>query len=783
MAVEDFYPTHRAPASGLPVWGAPGSVRKLVAEIPAGTELQVLEREGEWTSVRWSGGGSGWVATRDLGAPLAQPLPLALPTPPSPPPPPPGVARPARAGGSRVRKRWFIAIAAIAAVAVVAAACFVYFTRRSQPAGVASHITQASLLADAYAGGRIDRPTWLRYRAYSMFGNDSLPAEYRSGDRDTDDAALTAELEIGLPLPSDVRAELMAYVGRPANRGSVFYGRGPVQTRAGANNSPVLDATAVCGADNWTSRNSQHHAFKVWTRCSGTYEERLDRVIDVLDGLWPPMTQLMGAPIPDLDAAGVDPASYGGDGYIDLYLLPRDTEVTSGGRTSKLSGLAEAVTISTAPRQGTTSSAYMLFDEGHVNNVGFPSTLAHEFFHALEFAHNYTAQFETVRFHLEENWFGEASSVWAQSHFVPSSAPADAYFRGLGFLARTMPIDAHGPSGSGEFYHLYEDFLWLYFMEQEAGPGAIAAAWQSSTMHTATDGKQATAAFDEVFPFSKHFGEFVLRNLDDPALKAALGRSYQDLDLKFPKVDQSSSGQSVPVRSGSLFIKKQKDEDPHAINSAVTLDHLTGRYYEVTFDADLDHVTWDVTAPQANEHLQADLIIFPLSANPTPRRMPLPLGTTQLCDVKGIERAILVVSNADVSGSSGMSVAAKGTTQKCAPQIQVTSVTPNTVPESQSSMLVIKGSGFANPDLSLRFKIYPTGKEDDPVECPCDIPPEPIVDIVSDTEIHYTAHFSSEATPGVYDVRLRANATVSSGLTFAPFFAYCKGCLTLTAPP
>src|SRR5207302_8925765 len=101
------------------------------------------------------------------------------------------------------------------------------------------------------------------------------------------------------------------------------------------------------------------------------------------------------------------------------------------------------------------------------------------------------------------------------------------------------------------------------------------------------------------------------RNLDDPELGAALGRTYQQMDPKFPTVSQSDRT-PLPPRSGSIFVKSAATEDEPPAQLSVSIDHLSARYYDVTFESDVDQVTWDVSGIQPNDHIHADLVLLPL---------------------------------------------------------------------------------------------------------------------------------------------------------------------------
>ena len=84
--------------------------------------------------------------------------------------------------------------------------------------------TSQQLIADALRDGRIDRPTALRYRAYALFGDDRLPAEFDGDGTTGEDTLLFLEiLRRWGELSAEVQADLQAFLARPTDPQSIFY--------------------------------------------------------------------------------------------------------------------------------------------------------------------------------------------------------------------------------------------------------------------------------------------------------------------------------------------------------------------------------------------------------------------------------------------------------------------------------------------------------------------------------------------------------------------------------
>ncbi|MEU1313092.1 SH3 domain-containing protein [Streptomyces cinnamoneus] len=63
----EFVASHTVPAWGVRLWGLPDPEQRPVAELPAGTEVRVIERRPDgWVRVEASGGPSGWTDGRRL---------------------------------------------------------------------------------------------------------------------------------------------------------------------------------------------------------------------------------------------------------------------------------------------------------------------------------------------------------------------------------------------------------------------------------------------------------------------------------------------------------------------------------------------------------------------------------------------------------------------------------------------------------------------------------------------------------------------------------------------
>jgi hypothetical protein len=73
LAYSGWVPCHKVPESGMPAWGTPQSLGPVVAMLPSGLPVQLVEMRGAWAHVVCSNGWAGWVDGRLLIRVLQQP--------------------------------------------------------------------------------------------------------------------------------------------------------------------------------------------------------------------------------------------------------------------------------------------------------------------------------------------------------------------------------------------------------------------------------------------------------------------------------------------------------------------------------------------------------------------------------------------------------------------------------------------------------------------------------------------------------------------------------------
>ena len=428
-------------------------------------------------------------------------------------------------------------------------------------------------IRSAVANGTLDPVTGLLYRAYAEFGDPSLPDEYRGSSLGVSDRTLFAEIEALLETSSaDIRALFEPFIVRPADPVSWFNQRESsarfhnLSTAAtGAtvtDTSPLPPATCAELAARgeppwgWISVRSTRYPFRVWMQCEendtvGIVEVLIGRTGRLLEKLWPAMTAATAMGEPILDRAADEPIDRKdgkGDEAIDFYIV--DSNIWREGESRSADGVAGKAVRSRVigtGGAGLRSSGFVLLPRTVVESANRLHTSAiHEFFHVLQFAHNYSLS-------GSEWWYVEASARWAEAHFDRVLAPWGewtngkiCYPEGTYCPQRAAYSEVYGPLFVEGYLRrpptisltdvrddlAIQTFIWPYFMEQWTQSGSTPMRVWSAVEGLST-ADAATQKVDEMLPFKEHFREFARRGLNielDPGDALPQAKRFVALD-------------------------------------------------------------------------------------------------------------------------------------------------------------------------------------------------------------------------------------------------------------
>jgi hypothetical protein len=357
----------------------------------------------------------------------------------------------------------------------------------------------------------------------------------------------------------------------------------------------------------------------------------------------------MGTPIPDDFAAplGLFEVEEAGDGRLDIYLVNGSNQ--SYGRPLAIRQAAPAMAPSAPEYRGTASSGYIVMDVLQNRKPHeLESTLAHEFFHVLQFRHEVrgiqscpypsVAAASTCRAAEQSfHWFVEASASWAEHEFVPAGRPVAAYER----FGRFLGTESSLAQTDGE--NEYLSFMWPLFMEQEdpQGPESIAAAWR------AIEGKSGwtavQAAVDAQLSFETKFRDFAVRLWNEQLLPGdPIQPRFNDprLDRYFPTTTPEQADPHLRYVDDIQLVLSELHRE------RVEIAELSVKYYRVDIPPGAGRLTLTFSGLTPNDKLDVDALV---EVHPEGwSRRELDPATTEWClDKPGeaVERAILVLSN------------------------------------------------------------------------------------------------------------------------------------------
>ena len=367
-------------------------------------------------------------------------------------------------------------------------------------------------IADALAANSIDRDTSLLYRLYALAGDPRLPAALVGSGSAEEDLRLFAQVEAALPSMSvAMQAAIHPFMVRPDHPDSIYRRPGTTSARSNASSArrdhalattaaAFAPSTCVAGAQ-WRSARSATIPVRVWSECYDDVPftqwttDKADMTMQVFEKIWTPMTKLMGQPRLDVGAA-----DNGGDEAIDVYIvssysLTHADQPTSAADLGNANGFARPAGPSIVNSAGNkVSSGYMVLSGAKAGTQLQRSTIIHEFFHVLQFAHN--ASLAEIK-----DWFYEASARWVESF----------YDRKLDWPAKVAFAKVHKPwfeifvnedkaLDVPEEEHWYASYIWAFFLEQESkGPDIIGQLW------TALESAKSLADEDQIIDAAYSF--------------------------------------------------------------------------------------------------------------------------------------------------------------------------------------------------------------------------------------------------------------------------------------
>jgi hypothetical protein len=536
------------------------------------------------------------------------------------------------------------------------------------------------LIAQELEDGTIDYETSLVYRAYALFDDPRLPADLAGSGSFGEDNAFFGQVRAQwAQLSPETQALLTPFVVRPSDSRSIFFkslAEGPRVVPEVAGSPTYADGTC---ADNWFSKDSAEFPFKVWTHCTGDYEADLDEAIRIVDDFWARLVEFMGPPILDTGSA-----EQGGDTRIDIYFVDDEADRVPRRGGDYISENALAHAAPDYPIEGRKSSGYIVARRPNIGEPDLILTMAHEFFHILQDAHNFliafgykdtpfSNDFETLSY--SEFWFVEATADWVISYLYRDRVDFDTMYVGLhtvfvsGFQGFDVPLYYSPQQWSSRFIHVYGAYVYFLFLEQEVGPEAIAEMWREMEDVEPDDFDRTLRIINDILPFEENFREFAVRNLNlDLQPGDPIDPSYQDLDPTFPV------GYAPPFHVGdnptSRIELSRGQTGPFVFDDPIP--SLSAHYFSFNTLSSITQVTFDFTGLTEIDDVDVDLITK-IRGQGWERRKLDPTQPITFCreiETDAISLFYLVVSNHDLEEANTVrgSFNVAASEEPCAPE-------------------------------------------------------------------------------------------------------------------
>ncbi len=333
------------------------------------------------------------------------------------------------------------------------------------------------LINQAETSGVLTHETAVLYRVYAIFGDARLPQAYRGDDSRSFESmylsTVVSEWDTYAPV---TQAALKPFLMPPAYRGSwatataASLAPGSVHTLA---LPPICDGTTISGL--WLYAENPSGNVRIWYDTAADDAAVAAFLANVVDTkVWPAFATFMAPhlPLPD-DGASCN----GGSGRLDVYLTDIARSVTRGH-----SGCSN-------------SPAYIVLNR----SAGAP-TLAHEIFHAFQFAFDVGGCLTDDRY----RWWTEGSATWAEQYLYPS----DNLALQQGYSLVNTPEQALDSTRTN-IERVYGTFLVPFYVQNKTdSPSFVKTAWENCKT------QDAIHAVDAVVPggFAQTWHEIALRD-------------------------------------------------------------------------------------------------------------------------------------------------------------------------------------------------------------------------------------------------------------------------------
>ena len=398
---------------------------------------------------------------------------------------------------------------------------------QAPPARVASG---ADALDRALRRGAITRPRYALARARSLFEIGRVRRTYGAvrapGPQDATRVLQRLELSLG-DLGHRARRRASAILARPTDGAKDQFGDGytvPAEVQCLEKQTPSLESRQLCV--HWVESTADAPPLTDTTPANGI-PDQVDRTIATLGEVWDEEIGAMDfrAPLQDSGPG----KGQGPNNGLDLYLADVGADRLFGycaadPKKKKRRGRP--------PKPRLRAPGYCVVDDDFAaaqyeppSPSGLPAlrvTVAHEFFHAVQFAYEYSGK---------DQWLKEGTAAWIEDELYDSIDANRLYLPESAVAQPEIPLDHAGLATDAQDYE-YGAWVFWRFLSEYVGADTIREVLEA-TAPTSNSDRSAVAALNQVVSgltstpdcilcdpasFREAFAEFALWNLfyDDP---------------------------------------------------------------------------------------------------------------------------------------------------------------------------------------------------------------------------------------------------------------------------
>ncbi len=451
--------------------------------------------------------------------------------------------------------------------------------------------TSLELIDGAEERGEIDIDTAWTLRLQSLFTPRQLPAAYKSSAvSPCGTPAMRRFQSVKKELKPETLESLRPYLLRPTDPDSVFedlvtHAVGKEEIDQKNTSAFSLIPAAFAGQKEkrppegerfrqWFMLRSSIYPIKVWS----PYSWRKARIaLADIEGtaMFYSFSNLLGRePLSD---GNEPPPHNGGDGLLDIYLVPPDKAEREEG--------VQGYCVNT--QSGTTSPAWIMVDYA-LTGRDLEATLAHELFHAFQFAFD----------QWEEEWWTEGTAVWAEDYAIPNNNREHDFIKDA-YMHQFNRLETLTHDGG---LHPYGIYLFPFHLSFSIGDQKITDIWK------ACENQGALNAADMNLPdgLDECFKEFALHQSDIGSYKG----KYDDFGGPL-KLYKEHGEKEVELKSEDV-VGTAPGKEEMEVN--IDLPPLSARFFRITNKADKEltpHILFDLEDFLRNDKLTIQVIIEP----------------------------------------------------------------------------------------------------------------------------------------------------------------------------